>query len=490
MFPFDKTKMIPLDLELKHRSGKLDAIHFVGIGGIGMSGIATILHHLGYKVQGSDIAKNSNTKRLEDAGIKVYIGHHGENIQNVSFVVVSTAIDQNNPEIKEALLKNIPVIRRAEMLAELMRSKCSVAISGTHGKTTTTSLVASVFEAAGLSPTVINGGIIQNRATNAYLGSSNYFITEADESDATFLYLPSTVAVITNIDADHLDFYKDFERLICAFKSFILNLPLNGFAVACIDHKVVRNLIEKISDRKIITYGIESEDADIQAFNIDFDKNQSKFDVKINHPNVNGALIVKEFILNTLGQHNILNALAAISVAIEFDFDMQAIKNGLKSFQGVKRRFTKIMEYNGAIVIDDYAHHPEEVRATLATARLVAQKQNGKIIAIFQPHRYSRVKYLFDVFVNCFNEADQLYVTDIYGAGEQSIEGITGQRFVEHIQNTGRHRNASFIANSDQIPKIVEKETMPGDIVVMMGAGSISSWANNLPSQLKQNRIE
>ncbi|WP_341763865.1 UDP-N-acetylmuramate--L-alanine ligase [Candidatus Tisiphia endosymbiont of Beris chalybata] len=470
-------------LELKKINGTLDTIHFVGIGGIGMSGIAKILHNLGYKVQGSDIAENYNTKRLENSGIKVYIGHHAQNITNVSYVVVSTAINKDNPEIQEALRRKIPVIRRAEMLAELMRLKCSVAISGSHGKTTTTSLVACLFEAAGLCPTVINGGIINNRFTNAYTGSGSYLIAEADESDATFIHIPSTIAVITNIDPEHLDFYKDFNSLIAAFRSFVTNLPFYGFAVACIDHKVVRNLVDEILDRKIITYGIDSKDANIQAFNLDFGIASSTFDVKITLPNVNGTITIEQVTLPTPGRHNVLNALAAISVAVELDFGIKIIKDGFSNFEGVKRRFTKVAEYNGATVIDDYAHHPEEVKATLMTARNIADKQNGKVIAIFQPHRYSRVQYLFNDFVTCFSEADQLYITDIYAAGEKLIEGITGKSLVEQIQNSGAHLKASFLASPEDIPKVIMDKAMPGDIIIMMGAGSISSWANSLAGQ-------
>ncbi len=473
-------------LELKKINGTLDTIHFVGIGGIGMSGIAKILHNLGYKVQGSDIAENYNTKMLEESGIKIYIGHHPQNISNVSYVVVSTAINKNNPEVEEALRRRIPIIRRAEMLAELMRLKCSVAISGSHGKTTTTSLVACLFEAAGLCPTVINGGIINNRFTNAYIGSGNYLIAEADESDATFIHIPSTIAVITNIDPEHLDFYKDFNSLITAFESFITNLPFYGFAVACIDHPVVRTLVAKILDRKILTYGIDSQDANVQAFNLNFGITSSTFDIKINLPNINGTTTIEKITLPTPGRHNVLNALAAVCVAVELDFGIKIIKNGFKNFEGVKRRFTKAVEYNGASVIDDYAHHPEEIRATLATAKNIANQQNGKVIAIFQPHRYSRVQYLFNDFLTCFNDANQLYITDIYAAGEQVIEGINSQNLVDKIKDTGSHSHIAFLSSHEEIPKIIMDHAKAGDIIVMMGAGNISSWANNLAQQFEK----
>ncbi|WP_425363709.1 UDP-N-acetylmuramate--L-alanine ligase [Candidatus Tisiphia endosymbiont of Hybos culiciformis] len=475
-------------LELKKINGTLDTMHFIGIGGIGMSGIAEILHNLGYKVQGSDVAENYNTKRLENNGIKVFLGHHAQNITDVSYVVVSSAINKDNPEVQEALRRKIPIIRRAEMLAELMRLKCSVAISGSHGKTTTTSLVACLFEAAGLCPTLINGGIINNRSTNAYLGSGDYLIAEADESDATFIHIPATIAVITNIDPEHLDFYHDFDSLIKAFRSFVTNLPFYGFAVACIDHQVVRKLVNDIVERRIITYGIDSDDANIQAFNLNFDVGSSTFDVRISLPNVNGVTTIERITLPTPGRHNILNALAAIAIAVELDFGIKIIKNGFNSFKGIKRRFSKVAEYNNATIIDDYAHHPEEVKATLATARNIANKRNSKVIAIFQPHRYSRVKYLFDDFVTCFFDADQLYITDIYAAGEQPIDGITGRDLVNKIKNTKSHAMVSFIENHEDIAGIIAKEAMPNDIIIMMGAGSISAWANNLHQQFTRER--
>ncbi|MCC8371533.1 MAG: UDP-N-acetylmuramate--L-alanine ligase [Rickettsia endosymbiont of Pseudomimeciton antennatum] len=475
-------------LELKKINGTLNTMHFIGIGGIGMSGIAEILHNLGYKVQGSDISENYNTKRLENNGIKVFLGHQAQNITDVSYVVVSSAINKDNPEIQEAIHRKIPIIRRAEMLAELMRLKCSVAISGSHGKTTTTSLVACLFEAAGLCPTLINGGIINNRSTNAYLGSGDYLIAEADESDATFIHIPATIAVITNIDPEHLDFYQDFDSLIKAFKSFITNLPFYGFAIACIDHPVVRKLVNDILERRIITYGIDSNDANIQAFNLNSDIESSTFDVRISLPNVNGVTTIERITLPTPGRHNILNALAAIAIAVELDFGIKIIKNGFNSFKGIKRRFTKVAEYNNATIIDDYAHHPEEVKATLATARNIANKRNSKVIAIFQPHRYSRVKYLFDDFMTCCFDADQLYITDIYAAGEQPIDGITGKSLVDKIKDSKSHPMVSFIETHEDIAKIIANEAMPNDIIVMMGAGSISAWANNLHQQFTRER--
>jgi len=470
-------------LELKKTNQTLETIHFIGIGGVGMSGIAEILHNLGYKVQGSDLVENYNTKRLESYGIKIFVGHEAQNITNVSYIVVSSAINRNNPEVKEALERKIPIIRRAEMLAELMRLKCSVAVSGSHGKTTTTSLVACLFEAAGLRPTVINGGIINNRSTNAYLGSSDYLIAEADESDATFINIPSTIAIITNIDPEHLDYYKDFETLIDAFRSFITNLPFYGFAVCCIDHKTVRELVSNITERKIITYGIDSADANVTAFNINTDIASSTFDVKISLPNVSGVTIIEKITIPTPGRHNILNSLAAIAVGIELDFGIKSIKNGFSSFRGVKRRFTKVAEYNNASVIDDYAHHPEEIKATLSTAKNIANKQNGKVIAIFQPHRYSRVQHLFDDFMCCFDDADIVYVTDIYAAGESPIEGITAQNLVNKITENKHHNRANFLAALEDSVDIIVQKASSGDMIIMMGAGNISNFANELPQK-------
>jgi UDP-N-acetylmuramate--alanine ligase len=467
-------------LGLKKMKGVIDVIHFIGIGGIGMSGIAEIVHNLGYKVQGSDVIENYNTIRLEKSGIKIFKSHEPENILHASYVVVSSAIKQDNPEIQAALRNKIPVIKRSEMLAELMRLKCSIAISGSHGKTTTTSLVACLFEAAGLLPTVINGGIINNRLTNAYIGSSDYLIAEADESDATFIKIPSTIGVVTNIDPEHMDFYKNFDSLVQAFRNFITNLPFYGFAVVCIDHEVVRNLIKTITERKIITYGIDTPEANILAFNISCDITSSTFDVRINLPNTRGTTIIEHVTIPTPGRHNILNALAAIGIGVELDFGLKVIKNGFNNFQGVKRRFTKIAEYNGASLIDDYAHHPKEVMATLETAKNIANQQNGRVIAIFQPHRYSRLQYLLSDFMTCFNYADQIYITEVYAAGEPKIEGVSGEILVNKIKAGKFHDNIEYVSSNESIAQIVINNAAAGDIVIFMGAGSISSLANNL----------
>ncbi len=469
-------------LNINKNNGTLETIHFTGIGGIGMSGIAEIMHNLGYKVQGSDLSANNNTKRLQALGIKVFQGHEKSNINHVSYVVISTAIKDDNPEIIEARSKRIPVIKRSEMLAELMRLKCSVAVSGSHGKTTTTSLIACMFESANLEPTVINGGIINKKMTNAYIGSSDYLIAEADESDATFIKIPSTIAVITNIDPEHMDFYHDFDSLVSAFKSFITNLPFYGFGVLCIDHPIVRNIALEITERRIITYGIDSKDANVRAYNIKCDISSSVFDVEINLPNVKGITIIEEVSIPTPGKHNVLNSLAAIAIGAELDFGIKAIKNGFKNFEGVKRRFTKICEYNNIEIIDDYAHHPVEIIATLATARSIASKRNSRVIAIFQPHRYSRVRDLFDDFTKCFVDADLVYLLDIYSAGESPIESINSEALVNKMISS--NIKAEFIKSHKDIENIIKINAKPGDIIVMMGAGSISNWAYEIAHNL------
>lgn len=470
-------------LETRRKNGTLDTIHFVGIGGIGMSGIAEIMHNLGYKVQGSDLSENNNTKRLSSKGINIAIGHNAKNIINVEYVVISSAVKMDNPEIVAARDQKIPVIPRAEMLAELMRLKCAVAISGSHGKTTTTSLVACLFEAAGLEPTVINGGIINNRSTNAYVGNSNYLVVEADESDATFIKIPSTIGVITNIDPEHMDYYKDFNSLIAAFKTFIRNLPFYGFGVACVDHPVVRKLVEDVTERRIITYGIDSDDAHITAFNIRSNIYSSIFDIKLQLPNSVGTTTIEHISIPTPGKHNVLNALAAIAIGVELNFGIKIIKDGFKAFQGVKRRFTRVFEYEGVEIIDDYAHHPAEVSATLATARTIASSRSSRVIAIFQPHRYSRLVNLYEEFSKCFADADLIYIVDVYAAGEDPIKGINSQQLVNSMSKI--NNNVLYLANHQDIAEIIRKEAQSGDLVVMMGAGSISTWANELPMQLK-----
>ncbi|MBP7189795.1 MAG: UDP-N-acetylmuramate--L-alanine ligase [Rickettsiaceae bacterium] len=471
-------------LERKKQVGALGTIHFVGIGGIGMSGIAEVMYGMGYSVQGSDISKNANTDRLSSKGVKIFEGHSASNIINADYVVISSAVRNDNPEVVEAIKMSIPVLKRSEMLTELMRFKTAVAISGSHGKTTTTSLVACLFEAAGLAPTVINGGIINHKSTNAYIGQGDYVIVEADESDGTFIRIPSSIAVITNIDPEHMDYYHSFDNLLAAFSTFITNLPFYGFAALCVDHPVVRDLASKITTRKIITYGIDSKDANVTAFNIRGDVSSSSFDVKISLPSSVGSVVVENITLPTPGRHNVLNALAAIAIAAEMDFGVRVIKDGFKRFNGVKRRFTKVGEYKKVSIIDDYAHHPAEIEATINTAVDVLKSSGGKLVAVFQPHRYSRLHNLFDDFSKVFGGASKLFVLDVYSAGEPEIEGVNSRSLVKKISET--HKDAHFVECSDALPKLILDGVKENDIVLMMGAGSITYLAASLAEKLRE----
>ena len=451
-------------------------LHFVGIGGIGMSGIAEIMHNEGYIIQGSDIAMNYNAQRLIDLGVKVFIGHNADNVEGADYVVLSSAIPSDNIEVIQAKQQHIPILTRAEVLAELMRLKTSIAVSGSHGKTTTTSLVASIFEKAGIHPTVINGGIINGKMTNAYLGRSEYLIAEADESDATFINIPATIAVITNIDVEHLDFYHNFDNILAAFERFILNLPFYGFAVLCIDNVHCARLAEKITNRKIITYSIENEGANIFAYNIRCGYEKSIFDVKITLPSHKGHTIIENIAIPILGIHNVSNALAAISIAAELNFGIHTMQKAFENFKGVKRRFTKVCEYNGATIIDDYAHHPAEITAVINTAKLFSEANNSKIMVFFQPHRYSRFKDLYQDFLKVFNDVEYLFVLPIYASGENVIEGISSQNFIKDIT----HKHAQYIEDIEDIQKQIKLYAQPSDMILFLGAGNISFMANNL----------
>lgn len=477
-------------LETQRKQGVLGKIHFVGIGGIGMSGIAEIMYNLGYNIQGSDIGENNNTLRLKSKGIKIIIGHDANNISDSSYIVISSAIKDDNIELIEAKKRHIPVIRRAEMLAELMRLKSSIAVSGSHGKTTTTSLVACLLEYAGMDPTVINGGVINNRSTNAYLGQGDYLVVEADESDATFIKIPSTIGVITNIDPEHMDYYKDFDSLVKAFKSFIRNLPFYGFGVACIDHPVVRDLVNNITERKIITYGIDSKDAHVYAYNIRSDINSSTFDIKLSLPHYKGSTIIENVNIPIAGKHNVLNSLAAIAVGSELDFGVNIIRNGFKNFKGVKRRFTKVGEYRGAEIIDDYAHHPVEINATLSTAKSIAQAKKGRVIAIFQPHRYTRLESLFNDFINCFKDADYVYILDVFAAGENEIKGINSAVLAAEINKIRNNSNALYIDSHEDIVNVIISTAQENDLFIFMGAGNITKLANDMPYKLVNNNLD
>ncbi|MDC9833997.1 UDP-N-acetylmuramate--L-alanine ligase [Rhizobium binxianense] len=455
-------------------------VHFIGIGGIGMSGIAEVLHNLGHKVQGSDQADSANVQRLRDKGIEVFVGHRAENLGDAEVVVVSTAIKKSNPELIAAREKLLPVVRRAEMLAELMRFRNAIAIGGTHGKTTTTSLVATLLEAGGLDPTVINGGIINAYGTNARMGEGEWMVVEADESDGTFLKLPADVAVITNIDPEHLDHYGNFDAVRAAFRQFVENVPFYGFGVMCLDHPEVQSLVGRIEDRKIITYG-ENPQADVRFTNVRIDGTRSIFDVAIRRRRTGQVIELKGLVMPMPGRHNISNATAAIAVANRLGISSADIAKGLASFGGVKRRFTLTGEWNGVQIFDDYGHHPVEIKAVLRAAREACK---GRIIAVHQPHRYSRLASLFEEFAACFNDADSIFLAPVYAAGEDPIEGIDSVSLVSRIKSGG-HRDARFLTSAELLPQMVAEVAKPGDFVVLLGAGSITSWAAALPKQLE-----
>ena len=460
---------------------ELGAIHFVGIGGIGMSGIAEVLINLGYKVQGSDAAENANVKRLRDKGAVVHIGHNARNLGGAEVVVVSTAIKRDNPELVAAREKRLPVVRRAEMLAELMRLKQCVAIAGTHGKTTTTSIVATLLDAGHFDPTVINGGIINAYGTNARLGEGAWMVVEADESDGTFLKLPADVAIVTNIDPEHLDHFKTFDAIKEAFRQFVENLPFYGFAVMCLDHPTVQDLVGKIEDRRVITYG-ENPQADARIRNIDLTGGKSRFSVIYRDRKSGQEIALDDLVLPMPGHHNALNATAAICVALELGMKPDDIRAALAGFGGVKRRFTRTGEWNGATIFDDYGHHPVEIAAVLRAARASTK---GQVIAVVQPHRYTRLQSLFNEFATCLNDADTVIVADVYAAGEQPIPGASRDDLVAAIKAHG-HRNALALKSPDELPDVVRAMAQPGDYIVLLGAGSITNWAYALPAQLAQ----
>jgi UDP-N-acetylmuramate--alanine ligase len=458
---------------------ELGAIHFVGIGGIGMSGIAEVLLNLGYKVQGSDAAENANVKRLRDKGATVHIGHNARNLGAAEVVVVSTAIKRDNPELVAAREKRLPVVRRAEMLAELMRLKQCVAIAGTHGKTTTTSLVATLLDAGHFDPTVINGGIINAYGTNARLGAGPWMVVEADESDGTFLKLPADVAIVTNIDPEHLDHFKTFDAIKEAFRAFVENLPFYGFAVMCLDHPTVQDLVGKIEDRRVITYG-ENPQADARIRNIDLSGGKSRFSIVYRDRKSGREITLDDLVLPMPGHHNALNATAAICVALELGMKPEDVKAALAGFGGVKRRFTRTGEWNGAAIFDDYGHHPVEIAAVLRAARASTR---GQVIAVVQPHRYTRLQSLFNEFATCLNDADVVIVADVYAAGEQPIEGVSRDDLVAAVKAHG-HRNALALKSPDELPDMIRALARPEDYVVLLGAGNITQWAYALPGQL------
>ncbi|PPR10222.1 MAG: UDP-N-acetylmuramate--L-alanine ligase [Alphaproteobacteria bacterium MarineAlpha11_Bin1] len=457
----------------------IGTIHFVGIGGIGMSGIAEILHNLNYSIQGSDIADNANVRRLRRLGIDISVGHAAENIREAEVVVISSAVKPNNIEILEARSRLIPVVPRAEMLAEIMRLKWGISVAGTHGKTTTTSIIASILDAGRFDPTVINGGIINAYGTNARLGSGEWIIVEADESDGTFTKLPSTIAVVTNIDAEHLDYYGDFETLKIAFVKFVQNIPFYGFATMCIDDAEVQALIPQVSDRRVITYGF-SPQADFRAIDVSSNPAGSSFTVVASNRGASQSIELGRFAMPMVGDHNIRNTLAAIAIATEMGVHADVVREALGDFSGVKRRFTQAGTVNEVTIIDDYGHHPVEISAVLAAARTSSRRN---VIAVVQPHRYTRLRDLFDDFCTCFNDADTVIVADIYAAGETPIEGYDRDTLIEGIRSRG-HRNVLALENANALPKLISEIARPYDYVICLGAGNITAWANDLPGKL------
>ena len=457
----------------------LGPVHFVGIGGIGMSGIAEIMLKTGYSVQGSDAKASANTERLQQLGIRVFIGQDGDNLEGACAVVYSTAIKADNPELVAARARRLPLVHRGEMLAELTRLQFSVAIGGTHGKTTTTSMVAALLDAGGLDPTVVNGGIINAYGTNAKVGEGDWIVVEADESDGTFLKLRSTCAIVTNIDPEHLDHYGDFDAVRKAFRQFVENIPFYGFAAVCTDHPEVLAMTAQVQNRRLITYGTDPQ-AQVQAQNIAMGPDGSRFDIAF-APHGGEVVVWQDLHLPMAGQHNVLNALAAVAVARELGVREVDIRKGLTEFGGVRRRFTTTGIVHGVRIIDDYGHHPVEISAVLKAARAVTE---GRVIAVVQPHRYTRLRDLFDEFCGCFNDADVVIVADVYAAGEEPIAGADRDGLVEGLQRFG-HRRAIALLSPTDLARLVVAEARVGDLVVCLGAGDITNWAYALPGQIE-----
>ena len=464
------TATLPLDI---------GAIHFVGIGGIGMSGIAEVMLNLGHRVQGSDLKESPIVERLRGLGAEIFIGQRAENLTGAKVAVVSSAIKDDNPELMAARERAIPIVRRAEMLAELMRLKWNVSVAGTHGKTTTTSLVAALLDVGGADPTVINGGIIQSYGSNARIGEGDWMVVEADESDGTFVKLPATIAVVTNIDPEHMDHYGSFDALRDAFRIFVENTPFYGAAVCCIDHPEVQALIGRITDRRVVTYGF-SPQADIRAAKPVYENGHARFDVTLRARNGEGDVVIEGLTLPMPGEHNVLNSLAAIGVARELKIGPEAIRKALAGFRGVKRRFTHAGDWNGVRIIDDYGHHPVEIAAVLKAAR---SSTSGRVIAVHQPHRFSRLSDLFEEFCACFNEADVAVIADVFAAGEAPIEGVSRDALVGGLRAHG-HRAVRALPSAEALPALIREEARPGDMVVCLGAGDITRWANGLAAAL------
>jgi UDP-N-acetylmuramate--alanine ligase len=451
------------------------AIHFVGIGGIGMSGIAEVLINHGYRVQGSDLKASAITARLESLGAKLFVGQRAENLKGAEVIVISSAIKAGNPELDAARARKLPVVRRAEMLAELMRLKSNVAIAGTHGKTTTTTMVAALLDEGGLDPTVINGGIIHAYGSNARMGKGEWMVVEADESDGTFNRLPATIAVVTNIDPEHMDHWGTIENLRQGFLDFVSNIPFYGLAVCCTDNAEVQALVGRVTDRRVVTYGFNAQ-ADVRAVNLKYVKGVAHFDVALQAEDD----VIEGCILPMPGDHNVSNALSAVAVSRHLGMKKDQIRAALKGFGGVNRRFTRVGEVNGITIIDDYGHHPTEILAVLKAAR---QATEGRVIAVHQPHRYSRLHHHFEDFCACFNDADVVGIVDVYGAGEDPIPGADRDALVAGLIRHG-HRHARAVASEDDLERLVREQAKPGDMVVCLGAGTISAWAYGLKDRL------
>ncbi|MBE1282676.1 MAG: UDP-N-acetylmuramate--L-alanine ligase [Rhodobacteraceae bacterium] len=456
--------------------GDVGPIHFVGIGGIGMSGIAEVLVNLGYQVQGSDLKDTKITDRLASLGVRIFIGQKAENLEDAAVVVTSTAIKPGNPELDGARERGLPVVRRADMLAELMRLKSNIAIAGTHGKTTTTTMMAELMVAGGFDPTVINGGIIHAYGSNARMGQGEWMVVEADESDGSFNRLPATIAIVTNIDPEHMEHWGDFDTLRDGFHEFVSNLPFYGLAVCCTDHAEVQALVGRITDRRVRTYGFNAQ-ADVRAVNLTYKGGVAHFDIHLQYEDK----VIEGCTLPMPGDHNVSNALSAVAVARHLGMKAAEIREALAKFGGVNRRFTKVGEVDGVTIIDDYGHHPVEIAAVLKAAR---QATEGRVIAVHQPHRYTRLHSLFDDFCACFNEADVVAIAEVFAAGEDPIEGASRDDLVQGLIRHG-HRHARAILSEDDLERLVREQARPGDMVVCLGAGTISAWANGLPERLQ-----
>ncbi|NOC44069.1 MULTISPECIES: UDP-N-acetylmuramate--L-alanine ligase [unclassified Ruegeria] len=454
-------------------------IHFVGIGGIGMSGIAEVLLNLGYRVQGSDLKASKITDRLASLGAEIFVGQRAENLENAAVVVVSTAIKPGNPELDGARARGLPVVRRADMLAELMRLKSNIAIAGTHGKTTTTTMMAELMVAGDFDPTVINGGIIHAYGSNARMGQGEWMVVEADESDGSFNRLPATIAIVTNIDPEHMEHWGDFDKLRAGFHEFVSNIPFYGLAVCCTDHAEVQALVGRITDRRVRTYGFNAQ-SDVRAENLTYKGGVAHFDIHLQYEDK----VIEGCTLPMPGDHNVSNALSAVAVARHLGMKASEIREALANFGGVNRRFTKVGEVDGVTIIDDYGHHPVEITAVLKAAR---QATEGRVIAVHQPHRYSRLSNLFDDFCTCFNDADVVAIADIFAAGEDPIEGASRDDLVQGLIRHG-HRHARALFDENDLERLVREQARPGDIVVCLGAGTISAWANGLPERLQRKQ--